>query len=86
MLTEANRALIHRITQELQAGNLALLDAHPGLAELRPRIVQGIAAGHSISIEEIFVGGEWVATCTLFPDTSSEVLGMHRIVAGTIVR
>lgn len=59
---------------------------HPGLAAHKPRIVQELATGGSILVEAIPMDGQWVVVRVRSKDNVSEVLGMYRIVDGSIVK
>ena len=94
MSTEKNKAVLPRLNEELNRGNLAILDQHPGLDEVRPMLMELLAARRAGLIqertEEIIAEGDWVAVRVLrtggpFGDGIEEI-AMLKIVDGHIVK
>ncbi len=94
MSIEENKAVVRRLVQELEQGNLAILDQHPGLDEVRPMLMQFLAAHQAGMIqqrfEEMIAEGEWVAMRIIRTGgpfgAGVEELAMFRIVDGHIVK
>ena len=63
MSAEANKAVFKAIFQALNERRLDVLDAHPGLAPMRPFFVDYFAAWPDAVAElrEVVADGEWVA-------------------------
>lgn len=94
MSTEENKAVLSRLNEELDRGNLAILDQHPGLDEVRPMLMQLLAARQAGLIqertEEIIAEGDWVAVRVLrtggpFGDGIEEI-AMLKIIDGRIIK
>jgi hypothetical protein len=94
MTTEENKAVLRRLNEELDRGNLAILDQHPGLDEVHPMLMQLLAARQSGLIqertEEIIAEGDWVAVRVIrtggpFGDGVEEI-AMLKIVDGHILK
>ena len=94
MSTEENKAVVRRLAQELEQGNLAILNEHPGLDEVRPTIMQLLAARQTAPIqeriEEMIAEGDWVAVRVIRSGGSFgagvEEIAMCKIVDGKIVK
>jgi predicted SnoaL-like aldol condensation-catalyzing enzyme len=94
MSIEANKAVLWQLVQELEQGNLSVLDQHPGLNEVRPMLTELLAAqGAGViqqRIEEVIAEGDWVA-CRIIRTggpfgAGVEELAMFKVVDGTIVK
>ena len=94
MSIEENKAVIRRLSEELEQGNLAILDEHPGLDEVRPMATQIVAARQSANIqgriEEMIGEGDWVAVRVIrsggpFGDGIEEI-ALLKVVDGKIVK
>jgi len=94
MSTEENKAVLRRLNEELDRGNLAILDQHPGLDEVHPMLMQLLEARHSGLIqertEEIIAEGDWVVVRVIrtggpFGDGVEEI-AMLKIVDGHILK
>ena len=94
MSVEENKAVLRRLAEELEKGNLAILDEHPGLDEVRLMVMQLLAARKSANIqeriEEMIGEGDWVALRVIrsggpFGDGVEEI-AMCKVVDGKIVR
>ncbi len=94
MSIDENKAVVRRLVQELEQGNLAILDEHPGLDEVRPMLMQLLAAYQAgvfqQRTEEVIAEGEWVALRMIRTGgpfgAGVEELAMLRIVDGHIVK
>ncbi len=94
MSVEENKAVLRRLTEELEKGNLAVLDEHPGLDEVRPMVMQLLAARKRANIqeriEEMIGEGDWVAVRVIrsggpFGDGIEEI-ALIKVVDGKIVK
>ena len=94
MSTEENKAVIRQLAQELAQGNLAILDEHPGLDEVRPMAMQILAARQTAHIEEriaeMIAEGDWVAVRVIRSGgpfgAGIEEIAMCKVVDGKIVK
>ncbi len=94
MSIDENKAVVRRLVQELEQGNLAILDQHPGLDEVRPMLMQILAAYQAgmiqQRIEEVIAEGERVALRVIRTGgpfgAGVEELAMLQIVDGHIVK
>lgn len=95
MAIKENKALIQRVLEAVQQGNLAVLDEHPGLQELAPTFqrMRAEVPDAQFTIHEQVAEKEWVATRATVRGTRHpagtplewEVIMLCRIVDGTIV-
>jgi hypothetical protein len=94
MSIEENKAVVRRLAEELDRGNLDILKEHPGLDEVRPMLMQLLAARQAGQIqervEEMIAEGDWVAVRAIrtggpFGDGIEEI-AMLKIVDGHIVK
>ncbi len=94
MSIEENKAIVRRLAEELDRGNLAILDQHPGLDEVRPMVMQLLAARQAGQIqermEEMIAEGDWVAVRVVRTGgpfgNGIEEIAMLKIVDGRIVK
>jgi hypothetical protein len=94
MSIEENKAVIRRLTEELECNNLTILDEHPGLDEVRPMLLQLLAARQAGIVqertEEIIAEGDWVAVRVIRTGGSCgdgvEEIALVKIVDGHIVK
>ncbi len=63
MSAETNKAIVLRMIEEMNAGRLEALDAHPAMARMKPFFQQMGAAFPDVStvVREALAEGEWVA-------------------------
>ena len=94
MSTDENKAVLHRLMQELAQGNLDILNEHPGLDDVRPMLMQLLDLRKTMTIqeqiEEMIAEGDWVAVRVIriggpFGDGVEEI-AMCKIVDGKIVK
>ncbi len=63
MSAETNKAIVLRMIEEMNAGRLEELDAHPAMAQAKPFFQQMGAAfpDASVEVREALAEGKWVA-------------------------
>jgi predicted ester cyclase len=63
MEADENKAIVLQMTDELRAGTLDALDAHPGMAPMKPFFRQLFAAfpDANVEVKEMLAEGAWVA-------------------------
>lgn len=94
MSTDENKAVLHRLMQELEQGNLDILNEHPGLDEVRPMLMQLLDLRKTTTMQEqiaeMIAEGDWVAVRVIrtggpFSEGVEEI-AMCKIVDGKIVK
>lgn len=98
---EQNKELVRQLWDDVNAGNLALLEEHPGLAEIIPTVtaLQRVLADAGSDTQELLADGDWVAMREIMWGTPQEdllgaragerthleAIGMYRVRDGKIV-
>lgn len=101
-MSEQNKALVREILNEIDNGNLAVLEDHPGMHETIPFLtaLQQAAELHSREIQEQLADGDWVITRSISEitlkvdamgtpagtDMVVETIAMYKVVDGIIVK
>lgn len=101
MSTEENKALVRHILQEMNSGNLAIMNDHPGLREALPHIKLMAEARPDTKAEiaQQLTDGDWVVTRLLLSGVlakefmgtpagtpyASETILLYKVVNGKVV-
>ena len=98
---EANKALVRSVLNKAYAGDLAALEAHPGLGEFAAFTRQAMQdyTDRSFELKEVLADGDWVVVRALLGGTPAnppssgagaparwESISMYRVQDGKIVQ